>query len=50
MKLCPIAIVVGCRKCPIVSVCPVKTQIGDYAETKASNPATAKKKPQRKLK
>ena len=30
MVLCPIAIAVGCNKCPIVSVCPVKGTIGNY--------------------
>lgn len=30
MTLCPIALAVGCRKCPIFKVCPVKTVIGDY--------------------
>jgi len=30
MVLCPIAIAVGCRKCPIFKVCPVKSVIGDY--------------------
>jgi len=30
MTLCPIAIAVGCKKCPIFAVCPVKTIIGDY--------------------
>ena len=30
MTLCPIAIAVGCKKCPIFSVCPVKGIIGDY--------------------
>jgi hypothetical protein len=30
MVLCPIAIAVGCNKCPIVSVCPVKGMIGNY--------------------
>ena len=29
MKLCPIAIVVGCKKCPAFSFCPLKTVIGD---------------------
>ncbi|HVJ72398.1 MAG TPA: hypothetical protein VNB03_00045 [Casimicrobiaceae bacterium] len=37
--LCPIAIAVGCRRCPIFKVCPVKGVIGDLrggpAETKA---------------
>lgn len=30
MILCPIAIVAGCRKCPVLKVCPVKGIIGDY--------------------
>lgn len=30
MVLCPIALAVGCRKCPIVAHCPVKKIIGDY--------------------
>ena len=30
MTLCPIALAVGCRKCPIFTVCPVKSVIGDY--------------------
>jgi hypothetical protein len=30
MVLCPVAIAIGCRKCPIFRVCPVKGIIGDY--------------------
>lgn len=30
MTLCPIAIVVGCKKCPAFTVCPLKSIIGDY--------------------
>jgi hypothetical protein len=30
MTLCPIALVVGCKKCPAFTVCPVKGVIGDY--------------------
>lgn len=30
MTLCPIAMVVGCKKCPAFTVCPVKSVIGDY--------------------
>ena len=30
MLLCPIAIAVGCNKCPLVSVCPLKGTIGNY--------------------
>ena len=32
MTLCPIAIVVGCKKCPAFSLCPLKGVIGDYKE------------------
>jgi hypothetical protein len=30
MVICPVALAVGCRKCPVFSVCPVKSVIGDY--------------------
>ncbi len=30
MTLCPIALVSGCVKCPMFSICPLKTVIGDY--------------------
>lgn len=30
MTLCPVALAVGCRKCPLVSACFGKTIIGDY--------------------
>ena len=30
MTLCPIALVVGCKKCLAFSVCPLKGVIGDY--------------------
>jgi hypothetical protein len=30
MVVCPVAIAVGCRKCPIFRVCPAKSIIGDY--------------------
>jgi len=30
MTLCPIALAIGCKKCPIFSFCPVKSIIGDY--------------------
>jgi hypothetical protein len=29
MVLCPVAIAVGCKKCPAFSVCPLKSVIGD---------------------
>lgn len=30
MTLCPVALAVGCRKCPLVNMCPGKAVIGDY--------------------
>ncbi len=44
MTLCPIAIVAGCAKCPAVSVCPLKTVIGDAPKTPDAKPADSKKK------
>ena len=35
MTRCPIAIAVGCRKCPAFKVCPVKSIIGDYKPPEA---------------
>ena len=29
MVVCPIAIAVGCKKCPVFKVCPLTTVIGD---------------------
>ena len=42
MVICPVAIAVGCKKCPIFSVCPVKGIIGDY---KKPEEADAKARP-----
>jgi hypothetical protein len=30
MTLCPIALAVGCKKCPAFSACPLKSVIGDH--------------------
>jgi hypothetical protein len=30
MTLCPVALAVGCKKCPAFSACPLKSVIGDY--------------------
>jgi len=35
MKLCPIAIAVGCEKCPAFKICPAKAALGGYKETSA---------------
>ena len=41
MVICPVAIAVGCVKCPIFKVCPVKGVIGDYKKPEET-PAKAK--------
>jgi hypothetical protein len=38
MTLCPIAVVAGCRKCPAVSICPLKGVIGDYKASDGQPP------------
>ena len=37
MTLCPIALAVGCKKCPIFAVCPMKSMIGDYKPAVGEN-------------
>jgi hypothetical protein len=46
MTLCPVAVAVGCKKCPIFGICPLKSVIGDY---KPQDDAKAKQ-PSRKAK
>jgi hypothetical protein len=29
MTLCPVALAVGCEKCPLFEFCPLKTVLGD---------------------
>lgn len=43
MTLCPIAIAVGCKKCPAFQVCPLKSTIGDMPKV-----AEKKSPPKRK--
>ena len=38
MTLCPIAIAVGCKKCPAFGFCPLKSAIGDYNPEPAAPP------------
>lgn len=38
MTLCPIALAVGCKKCPAFSICPVKSVIGDYKKPDEASP------------
>jgi hypothetical protein len=42
MTLCPIAIAVGCKKCPAFSVCPLKSVIGDYKKPDGAPQQTGK--------
>jgi len=35
MTICPIAIAVGCRKCPAFTICPLKSVIGDNPKDEA---------------
>lgn len=44
MTLCPIALVASCAKCPAVSVCPLKTVIGDAPKTPPTQPPKTGKK------
>ena len=41
MKICPVAIAIGCRKCPIFTPCPAKGFIGDYVKEVAALPQRA---------
>ena len=43
MVICPIAIAVGCEKCPVFKVCPLTKVIGDQKEApeKKSSAKTA---------
>jgi hypothetical protein len=45
MTLCPIALVVGCRKCPAFKICPLKGVIGDKPQAQAPAPAVAAARP-----
>ena len=50
MTLCPIALAVGCQKCPAFKVCPLKSVIGDYRppEPKREPPKASGRKPRTK--
>jgi len=49
MVLCPVAIAVGCKKCPVVGICPAKRLIGDYKpDPDVTQPLPPVKKAKRK--
>jgi hypothetical protein len=43
MVICPIAVAVGCKRCPAFAVCPLKTVIGDYKPDEHSPRVTPEK-------
>jgi hypothetical protein len=55
MKICPIAVVAGCEKCPFFKLCPAKGVLGGYEKPPAAKArpvarkARAKPKPKSKL-
>lgn len=50
MKICPIAVVAGCAKCPIYKPCPLKGVIGDYVKPDEKSTKTNASKPSNKAK
>ena len=48
MTLCPVALAVGCRKCPIFAVCPVKGIIGDQSSASEAEPPAKHRSSKRK--
>ena len=48
MTLCPIALAVGCKKCPAFTVCPLKSVIGDYKKQDETPQQTDKAKREEK--
>ena len=47
MTLCPVALAVGCEKCPMFKICPLKTVIGDQKK-ESSKPEEKNEPPQPK--
>jgi hypothetical protein len=45
MTLCPIAVVVGCEKCPAFKICPLKGVIGDQVKKEDVTQKSGKNKP-----
>jgi len=41
MTICPVAIAVGCQKCPVFKVCPLKSVLGDAPKAPAAKPVEA---------
>lgn len=47
MTICPIAMAVGCKKCPIFSICPATRIIGDQGDAAPAPTATASAEPKK---
>ncbi len=45
MTVCPIAIVAGCKKCPVFAICPAKGILGDQVKGEEKSEEAPKKKP-----
>jgi hypothetical protein len=48
MTICPIAIAVGCKKCPLFKICPVKSVLGDIPKASDKPVVTPVTKARRK--
>ena len=49
MVVCPVALAVGCKKCPVFGICPAKSLIGDYKpDHDATQPLPPVKKAKKK--
>ncbi len=50
MVICPVAIAVGCKKCPVFKVCPMTTIIGDQKAPESPKKSDEKAEPSAKKK
>ena len=50
MTLCPVALAVGCRKCPAFRICPFTTVLGDIPKAPDIPPSKAAAGPAPKAK
>ncbi len=50
MVICPVAIAVGCKKCPVFKVCPLTTVIGDQKAPESPQKSAEKAEPKAKKK
>lgn len=48
MTVCPIALAVGCVKCPALNVCPLKSVLGNFEEPEEEGPGAAKPEAEKK--